>query len=139
MVRKDDVQLPWSDEGWYADDAEARETDVDRYAREGEGRFRSRAHDHRRAGYAIVPATHNPYFNFVFPPLAIYVSVFLIEKMQDTLWFVIPFVVLLLVAFVGIAVVSALRIPAWHRARRRAREYIAEHGGKFPADLRWYT
>jgi len=67
------------------------------------------------------------------------VSVFILDKLHAVLWFAIPFVVVLALAFGAFALAGALRIPSWHRARRRAREYIAENGGKFPPDLRWYT
>lgn len=49
-----------------------------------------------------------------------------------------------LVVFAGILLATALvapalrRTPAWHRARRDVRAYLATHPGTFPPELRWY-
>lgn len=133
------IQPPWSNKGWYADESKDRETDVDRYARQREGRFRSRVHDHDRPGYVLTPVTHNPYLNLASVPLMIWAGAFLLDKLSEAPWGAVALSSFFWLLAAAVALVSVLRIPAWHRARRRAREFIAEHGGKFPGDLRWFA
>jgi hypothetical protein len=73
--------------------------------------------------------------SLVYVPLGI----FLFVKLSTALWLAIS----LLVFFVGLSALSLIfsirRIPAWHRARRVAREYLAEHGGRMPPELRTWN
>ncbi|GAA4667942.1 hypothetical protein GCM10025780_07950 [Frondihabitans cladoniiphilus] len=81
-------------------------------------------------------APYSPYSGILGSIPFVILGLFLFTKTDSTVWLAI----LLLFLFGGggifIAVMSARRIRPWHRARRAAKTYIAEHGGSMPRRLR---
>ena len=82
---------------------------------------------------------YNPYFSVVIGLLMVGVGAFVSWQLRG-----VPLVAILLtVPFVALGVLlvawSSRRIPAWHRARRDVDQYLTEHPGQFPRDLRWFS
>jgi hypothetical protein len=114
--------------------------EVEAIVQAAEGRIRARAHRHDRPGYVLTPVMHNPYLNLPLVVVFIGVGVFMLGKLDEVPgWIVFPFVDLVCLAGLALLVSAAARIPSWHRARRAAREYVEQHGGRFPPDLRWHS
>lgn len=85
----------------------------------------------------FTPLMNNPYPNILLGGLYVWVGWFLLTKLGAP-W---GWVLLGLFGIGGLWLVALFvrKIPSWHRARRVARAYIAEHGGRMPPELRWYT
>ena len=102
---------------------------------EGRGKIDPRGYRSDRPNSAVLGAPHNPHYALAVDAMFVAFGVFLFVKLSDS-WLGI----VLLASFAGLAVLSGFfivrRIPAWHRARRVARDYVAEHGDKFPPQLR---
>ncbi|TXK18757.1 hypothetical protein [Homoserinibacter sp. GY 40078] len=137
-MKRDDIQLPWSRTGWWADEIHKEEdTDVYRAVDGADGRIRARMPRHR-PGAVIAVGTNNPYLNLPIVAGSVWLCVFLVGKIPELVWVWVPVVVFFGLISLFILVMSVIRIPVWHRARKIAREHIAEHGGEFPKDLRWF-
>ena len=132
--------MPWVRNGWYTDEYYAnRDRELDeKVEKTGKG-LNPYGYYTDRPGLVISPLMHNPYFGYPFVLLGGWLIWFLLDRGATGSWLV--FALIILVGFVAlfVLIMSTLRIPGWHRARRLARAYIAEHGGEFPAELRWYT
>lgn len=129
------------DEASYADQARSdSDQGLEAAIAEVSGRFGPRAHGHTRGAYALTPVMHNPYLNLPLSGAFVGTSAFLLTKLEElTGWVIIPFAALMGVAGVALLVQSLLRVPSWHRARKVAREYVRQHGGRVPSDLRWFA
>jgi hypothetical protein len=138
---RDDIQLPWEGEGWYADQTRSgSDQDLEAAIAKVSGRFGPRAHGHSRGAYALTPVMHNPYLNIPLSAAFVGTSAFLLTKLEELSgWVIIPFAALMGVAGVTLLVHSLLRVPSWHRARKVAREFVRQHGGQVPSDLRWFA
>lgn len=133
--------LPWSNQGWYPERVRRREDPeiMSIIAAAGSRRINPLGFRDDRATVAITPATHNPYLNFLSGFLFIAVGVFLWGKLDS-----VPLGALAVGGFFWgggllILFMNVIRIPAWHRARRAVREYLSDHEGTFPKQLRWYS
>jgi hypothetical protein len=130
--------LPWSNKGWYADEVNSqRDPKLEQLVQaEGRGKLDPGGYREDRPIYAVRGAPHNPYRAILVALIIIPLGFFLFDKLYAALWAAI----LLLVFFAGLPVVSivfsARRIPAWHRARKVALEYISKNGGEMPRELR---
>ena len=140
--RRSRVRWPWQAEGWYTDELKsergvAHDAELDaKLAAIGHGwlmRPTFRQSPHGRG------PINNPWMNL---GLAVLFS-------STAAWFALgetpappvvdtigPIVIALFAAF--FLVLALPRFAVWHRARRIAREHVAEHGGEFPLALRWY-
>lgn len=133
-------QWPWSRKGWYTDEYRtSRDQELDAKVEDSGKGLNPYGYYTDRPGLAISPLMHNPYFGFLFVPLGGWLIWFLLGKGAADSWWTLALICL--VGLVGLlaAVMSALRIPGWHRARKLARAHVAEHGGDLPPELRWYT
>lgn len=134
------IQMPWSDEGWYTDEYHAERDQVLDKKVEAVGKgLNPYGYYTDRPGLAISPMMHNPYFSFVLAGAFAWLGWFIFDKLIGVLWLAI-----VLCAFFGLiailaVVISAFRIPGWHRARKVAKAHVTEHGGEFPSELKWYT
>ena len=82
---------------------------------------------------------HNPYLVIGQTLLVVAVSVFAAVVLRDYFVWAVLIVVFLDGISLAVIIVTARRIPIWHRARRTARAYIAEYGGQMPSQLRvWH-
>ena len=102
----------------------------------------------REAGRGINPlgfknlpqptAPYSPYLWFLLAAIVIASGGFVGWQLRSVLWAAI----LVAVPFVGCGVwaivVTARRTPAWHRARRAVRAYVAATGAVFPRELRFF-
>lgn len=134
------VQAPWSSKGWYADEIRrGRDPEILRiYEVAGRGKVNPIGYREGTPALAVSPATHNPWLRLPLALIGAGAGAFLFVQLSASpVW-----AWLAGGAFWAIAVliiVTAIRqIPSWHRARRMVREYLAEHPGKFPLELRWY-
>lgn len=134
------VQAPWSTTGWYSDEYwAARDPKLDELVqKEGRGRINPYGNYEDRPGKAISAMMHNPCPTLAFVPVIVWFGLFLFDKSQNVLWWAIIQLVLCLMASIFVAAITAFRIPSWHRARKAAKGYVAEHGGTFPPELLWY-
>ncbi|MFB2557061.1 hypothetical protein [Herbiconiux liangxiaofengii] len=138
--RRPNLQAPWSEKGWYSDEYEAaRDPEVERVVEQAGRSLHPYGYKDNRPGLAISPVFHNPYLNLPLTGVFVWGGLFLFEKLRDDAFVaaVVCLIFFSLVALIGV-VMSALRAPGWHRARRDVRAYIAEHGGPFPPELLWY-
>jgi hypothetical protein len=94
------------------------------------------------AGYRDTYATlirppHNPYLMLLNAMVIVGFGVGFFFAMEGKAFWV-GFWFGLFLALVGLLliVVTVRRIPAWHAARRIAANYMAQHGGDFPNELR---
>lgn len=137
---RDDVQLPWRDKGWYADMQDAsRDAALDEQLRRDAGPIPATLGSRNRPGMAISPAMNNPYFTGGLALLFGWVAWFLFDKLQSDIVAAVLVASFFGIGSLGIALFSAIRIRSWHRARRVAKAWVAEHGGEIPPELRWYT
>lgn len=85
----------------------------------------------------FTPLMNNPYPNILLGGLYVWLGWFLLTKLGAP-W---GWVLLGLFGIGGLWLVALFvrKIPSWHRGRRLARAYIAEHGGRMPPERRWYT
>lgn len=129
------VQLPWSEKGWYGDQRRAqRDPELERRIQESSPGMNPIGFRRDAPIRAAGRTMNNPYLNLISGVFACSFGVFLFVQVGPNVWGW-----LLLVVFVGmglfILVHELIRVPRWHRARRIAREYIAEHGGQMPDEL----
>lgn len=138
--RRAAVQLPWEDEGWFADSRKAAEDPViERVVDEVQGSgIDPRGYRERRSGAAWTPVMHNPYPSLILAAGSVWAG-FIVLGFHGTgdawSWF---FAGLVWFTALVVAVVTMWRIPKWHRARAAVRRHIAAHGGEMPDDLKWY-
>lgn len=132
------LQWPWSNRGWSTDEYRSqRDADLDRKVEEA-GPVLPYGYYEDRPGLAISPLMHNPYLNLVFGPVFVWLGLFVLDKLHEVLGLAIGLAIFFGLVGAVVLIVSAVRIPGWHRARRLARDHIAEHGGNYPPELRWY-
>jgi hypothetical protein len=132
---------PFSTAGWYGDRIRrGRDPEITRIIREA-GSRRINAigfKEPENAALAINAATHNPYLSVIPSGIFIAVGLFLFSVLH-------PWVLALCVAGffclggIVVIVVNAVRVPAWHRARKNVREYLKSHEGRFPQELKWHS
>jgi hypothetical protein len=137
--RRERIQLPWEDKGWYTDSQEAsRDPNIDEKLGRRSEVIPGTLGGRNRPGMAINPAMNNPYTNIALAMVFAGGALFLFGKLQSDLVGAV-----LVASFFGVGsllifVLAVIRIPAWHRSRRVAKEWVAEHGGEIPLELRWY-
>ncbi|SIN73255.1 hypothetical protein SAMN05443544_0625 [Agromyces cerinus subsp. cerinus] len=81
---------------------------------------------------------HNPYPSIVLAIGLVGVGVFVLNKLGTEsigAWCVAGFFWLMGTTTL---VLTAIRIPGWHKARRGVRRHIRVNGGEMPDDLKWY-
>jgi hypothetical protein len=135
-----EIQAPWSTEGWSTrEDEKDPDPELDRELQKAAGPTRGTAYVRRSPGLAINPVMNNPYFSGALGAPFGWAAWFVFDKLQEQI--VLAFAIAGFFGFVALVavLVSIRRVPAWHRARRVARAWIAEHGGVMPSDLRWYN
>lgn len=87
---------------------------------------------------AFAANRNSPYFYFVYGLLGLTLPIWigLEQNSLELFWW-------LFAAFGSLGLVliylAAVRVRRWHRARAAVRAYLAEHGGSFPDELRWYS
>lgn len=134
------IQMPWSNKGWYTDEYYTeRDRALDQKVEATGKGLNPYGYYTDRPGLAISPMMHNPYFSFVLAGVFAWLGWFVFDKLIGMLWLAVVVAAFFnLVALLAV-IMSIFRIPGWHRARKVARDYVAEHGGKFPSELKWYT
>lgn len=140
VKRGKSVQMPWSNKGWSTDEYYAdRDRDLDKKVEQAGRGVNPYGYYEDRPGLAISPVMHNPYFTYVLAGVNAWLAWFSFDKLAGLLWLAVSVCVFFgLIALIAI-VMTSLRVPGWHRARKVAKAYVAEHGGKFPSELKWYT
>ena len=135
------VNLPWSSKGWYADSLRrARDPELEALTQaEGRGKVNPFGFYQSRPIDSVSGPAHNPYIAAVEGLILLPFSAWLITALWSIPWLAI----LLTVIFGGcgllLVVISVRRIPAWHRARRVAKRYVAEHEMKLPIEMRFWS
>ncbi|MGV8913613.1 MAG: hypothetical protein ACOH14_13460 [Rhodoglobus sp.] len=137
--RQSNMQWPWSRHGWMADEYyEGRDRELDAKI-EAEGRgLLPYGYYEDRPGLAITAGSHNPYLTLAMIPAFLWFGIFVVGKLSATPIGAIAFGAFIGIGLLFVLVMSLIRIPGWHRARRVARQHVREHGGQFPRELRWW-
>lgn len=99
---------------------------------------------HRLLGARDAPALafaanrNNPYFYFVYGLLGVTLPIWigLEQNSLELFWWLFA-----VFGSLGLVLIylAAVRVRRWHRARAAVRAYLAEQGGSFPDELRWYS
>jgi hypothetical protein len=82
---------------------------------------------------------NNPYLTAALGVPQAWVAVFLFDKLQGQIGLAIGVAAFFMLGAVVTFVFAVIRIPGWHRSRRIAKEWVMQHGGEIPPELRWYT
>lgn len=131
------VHKPWSEESPYAQERRSRRDPILDELIQAEGRGKVNPYGFRRDASirAVGKAANNPYLNLFQAALGIFLGGFIAYQLRDTVW---AWVVGGAFALLSLAIIvyNLYRAPAWHRARRVAKDYIAENGGTLPDELR---
>lgn len=83
-------------------------------------------------------APHSPYLWFLLAGVVIACGGFVGWQLRSALWAAIPIALLFVGCGMWAIVFTARRTPAWHRARRAVRVYVAATGAAFPRELRFF-
>ncbi len=131
------LNAPWSENTPYAQERRSRRDPVLDELIQAEGRGKVNPYGFRRDASirAVGKAANNPYLNLFQAGLAIFLGGFIAYQLRDTVWAWIVGGIFGLLSL-AIIVYNLYRAPAWHRARRVAKAYVAENGGQFPDELR---
>ena len=131
------VNAPWSDKGWYAQEQRRGRDPVLKQLIEEQARGRrSPVIRFDRPGAAIGAASANPYINACLGIGMAVFSSFIFDKLQGTPWAAWVVGGFFLAGGVMVILMESTRAPAWHRARKVAKAYVAEHGGRLPPEVR---
>jgi hypothetical protein len=134
--RRERIQLPWEAKGWYTDQQEAsRNPDIDEQLGRRSGVIPGTLGSRNRPGMAINPAMNNPYINIALAMVFVWLALFVFGKLQENLLAAVLTACFFGVISFVIVLVSVIRIPSWHRSRRDAKAWVAEHGGEIPLGL----
>ena len=138
--RSSRIQMPWSAKGW-ASDEHVRRTSGGVYdVIDIGGRWTSPVlTKNYRPGYAISSALNNPWPTILIAPLCGFAGIVMFTQLAEVPWLAIIVLSFFHAAALALIVLPALRVPNWHRARRLARDFVRQHGGPFPPELRWFT
>lgn len=133
--RRAGVNLPWSDRNSYGDLKRSRRNRaLEEHIARGLGGRDPYGFRRDAPGRAVSAARNNPWLNIVFGLVGVTVvcSVFFgIGDRSVLSWIMLGVGGLCVV----IIIQNLIRVPRWHRARRIAKRYIAEHGGELPEEL----
>jgi hypothetical protein len=113
-----------------------RDTNLDALIRESSRGIDPGGFRERHRVYAVARPAHNPYFTLVGGIVLVPCSIYVLVQMQNALVFAILALVFVDGIYLVLLAFTIRRIPVWHRARRIARAYIAEHGGSMPPELK---
>lgn len=131
------LNAPWSENTPYARGRRSRRDPVLDKLIQAEGRGKVNPYGFRRDASirAVGKAANNPYLNLFQAALGIFLGAFIAYQLRESVWAWVVGGVFGLLSL-AIVVYNLYRAPAWHRARRVAKAYVAEHGGSIPDELR---
>ncbi len=134
---------PSDPSGWYGQHARSRRDPVIQEIIRTSGSDKVNPIGYNESDIPAVSITmssvsHNPYMYLVPCGALVGAGFFFLSVLSPPLWVALATAVGCWSVALWVLVKALQRIPSWHRARRRVREYLAENPGRFPNELRWF-